>query len=174
MVEFAFGTNRAIVRQHDMLRDRESQPGATRFPGSSFVYAVEALEQSRQVLIRNAGTEVADIKFNSTFRPPRAQHQPAAGCRIFERIVDKVRENLVDSLTISVDQIRRRVFHLQVDAMSTRQFTEILHRFLQNLSRRNRLNIKTLLARFHSRQGEKIFREARHAMSILADNFEKL
>src|SRR5580692_858314 len=107
MVEFALGTNRAIMRQNDMLCDRQSQTSPTRFARASLVHAIETLEQSWQVLIRNARAEIAHVKLNSTIRPPRSQHQPATRRSIFEGIVNEVGENLMNGLAIGVDQIRR-------------------------------------------------------------------
>src|SRR5580700_10127316 len=129
-----------------MLGDRQPQPGAPRFPRASFVHAVETLEQAWQVLKGNARAEIAHIEFNAAFRTPRPQNQPSTRRSVLKRIVDEVGKNLVDGLAIGTDQVRRRVFHLQVDTVSTRQFAEVLDCLLQNLCRGYGLNVKSLLA----------------------------
>ncbi len=65
------------------------------------------------------------------------------------------------------------VFDLQLDILCARNFAKTLHRFLQKVSRRDRLDVETLFAGFHPRQGEQIFGEARHAQSALANDVEK-
>src|SRR5271170_3098220 len=112
MVEFALGTNRAIVRQDNVLGDGEPQSRAARFAGASLVYPVEALEQPRQVLERDSRAEVANIKFNPMLCPPRSQHQSPTRSGILQSVVDEVREDLVDRFAVSANQIWRRVLHL--------------------------------------------------------------
>ncbi len=66
------------------------------------------------------------------------------------------------------------VFDLEFDILRPRDFAKTLHRFLQQVSRRSGLNVETLLARFHSGQGEQVFGQARHAQGALADDLEEL
>ena len=58
--------------------------------------------------------------------------------------------------------------------MRPRDFAKALHRFLQEFGRRAGLDVETLLSRFHPRQGEQIFGQARHAQGALANDLEKL
>src|ERR1700722_312828 len=100
MVQFALGADSALMSQHDVLGDGESEPRAPRLPGAGFVDAVETLEQARQVLKRNTRAEIAHIKFNSARRTPRPEHQAPSGSCILEGIVDEIGKNLVDGLAI--------------------------------------------------------------------------
>src|SRR5277367_4395507 len=105
MVEFTFGADGAIVRQHYVLGDGKAQPGAPGFPRASLVHPVETLEQARQVLKRNTRAKVAHVEFNSMLRPACSQDQPATRSSVFERVVDEVRKYLMDGLAIGTHQI---------------------------------------------------------------------
>ena len=66
MIEFALGADGAAVSQHDVFGDGQSQAGAAGFAGAGLVYAVEALEQARQVLGGNARTEILNIELDAS------------------------------------------------------------------------------------------------------------
>ena len=51
--------------QNDVFGDGQSQAGAAGFTGTGFVHPVETLEQARQVLGRNAGTEILHIELDA-------------------------------------------------------------------------------------------------------------
>ena len=51
-----------------MLDDGEAEPRAARIPGSRVLHAVEALEDPRQVGIRDAGPAVGDPQDDDGFR----------------------------------------------------------------------------------------------------------
>ena len=63
--------------QHDVFGDRQSQPGSSGFARARLVHPVEALEQARQVLGGNAGTEILHIEFDAFRDRPRPQNDPA-------------------------------------------------------------------------------------------------
>ena len=52
--------NISAMQAHDVLDDREAEPGSAQRPAAGLVHAVEPLEQVRQMLLRDADAEVAD------------------------------------------------------------------------------------------------------------------
>jgi len=64
MVELAFGTNCSSMGKHNVLGDGQSKSGAARFARAGFVNAIEAFEKARQMLGRNAGSEVLDVELD--------------------------------------------------------------------------------------------------------------
>ncbi len=66
---FAFYSYVAPHRPNQVLDDRQAEACSTQLPGTSFVYAIEALEESRKILGWNAGTGVADVHFHHLSRP---------------------------------------------------------------------------------------------------------
>ena len=95
-------------------------------------------------------------------------------CGVFQSIVHEIGKNLMDGLGISSHPGRGQVFDHQFDILRPRDFAKALHRLLQQVRRRGGFDVETLLARFHPRQGEQVFGEARHAQRALADDLEKL
>src|ERR1700751_6488266 len=103
MVKFALCANRAQVRERDVFGNGEPQTGPSRFAGARLVDAVKALEEARQMLRADPRAESTKIKFDPALAIPRAQDNFAAGRGILHRILNQVREDLVDGFTISVD-----------------------------------------------------------------------
>ena len=46
MVEFALGTNRSAVSEHDVFGDSQSQTSATGLTGAGFIYTIETFKQA--------------------------------------------------------------------------------------------------------------------------------
>ena len=76
---------------HDVLGDRQTQAGAARFAGSGLIHAIETLEQSRQMLGRDARTEISYVEFDarasaarapSSTRPPERPYFMALSIRL--------------------------------------------------------------------------------------------
>ena len=62
--QFAFGADGAAVGEHDVLGDGETEAGASRLAGTSFVDAIETFKQARKVFGGDAGAEVLDEEFD--------------------------------------------------------------------------------------------------------------
>ena len=65
MVEFALGTDRAAVRQHNMFGNGQPQSGSAGLAGPGFIYPVKTFEEPAEVLGSNARTEIADKEFHA-------------------------------------------------------------------------------------------------------------
>lgn len=90
MVEFALCANGPQVSERDVFGDGKPQAGAAGFTGASLVDAIEALEEPRQVFGRDAGAEVANVKFDAALAIPRTQDDLPAGGGILHRILNQV------------------------------------------------------------------------------------
>src|SRR5437588_9452453 len=80
----------------------------------------------------------------------------------------------MDGFAISLHHWRGAVLRRQLDALRVGNFAETFQGIVKKFGWRHGLGIETLLSRFNSRQGEKVFGETRHARGILADDLEKL
>src|SRR5579863_4022450 len=156
--------------EHDVLGDSQAQACPARLPGTSLVHAVEALKQTRQVFGGNARAKIADKKLYAVFRGPRAQNEAAAASRVLQSIVNQVGKDLVDGFTVGVHRVLCRRLHLQINSMRTSQFVKALDRIMQELSRRQWLDVKTLLSRFHAGKSQQVFGQSGHAVRVFADD----
>ena len=100
MGQFAFGADRSAVGQHDVFGDGKSEAGASGFAGAGFIDAIEALEETREVLGGNAGAEILYAEFDGVGKRPGAKHDASAGGSVFQGIVDQVGEDLVDGFAV--------------------------------------------------------------------------
>ena len=101
MVEFALGTDRAAVRQHNMFGNGQPQSGSAGLAGPGFIYPVKTFEEPAEVLGGNARTEISNVKFDGCGNGSRSQNDTAAASSIFQRIVHKIGEDLMDCFRIS-------------------------------------------------------------------------
>lgn len=100
MAKFAFRTNRASVSKHDVFGDGETEAGAARFAGAGFIDPVKTLEQARQVLGADARSEVLNEKLHCMRNGSRAKDHASSGRAVFQRIVDEIREHLMNRLPV--------------------------------------------------------------------------
>src|ERR1700730_6760562 len=87
--------------QHNMFGNCQSQPSSARFAGAGLVHSIETFEQASQVLGRNARAEILNVEFDSSRDGSRSQNDTATRSGIFQRIIHKIREDLMDGLGIS-------------------------------------------------------------------------
>src|SRR5215203_928527 len=74
--------------RHHVLHDREPKPAPR--GGTRRVTAVEALEDPRQVLGRDADTVVGDGEQDARAFPPRGERAPGRTVRVAEDVLDEV------------------------------------------------------------------------------------
>ena len=100
----AFECNRSTVGLHRVLYDRKTQAGSTRVSRSIFMYAIESLEDMRLVTQRYTGAIVVHPNHYIASVTPRIDanlDSPLAP--MFERVIDKIEERLIDPKSISFD-----------------------------------------------------------------------
>ena len=102
--ELAFGADRAAVQQHDVLHDREAEPGAAEFTTARLVRAVESLENARHVGLANADAFIGDADVNAVAFHLRAHRDGAAALRIFDRVIEQVVNDLLQPSLVRVQQ----------------------------------------------------------------------
>jgi hypothetical protein len=104
VAEFAFGADGAAMGQHDVFGDGKPESSAAGFAGAGFVDAVKALEEAREMFGGDAGAEILDIEFDAEFDAPvgrtGTEHNSAAGAAVLHRVVDQIRENLMDRFAV--------------------------------------------------------------------------
>ena len=103
------------VLDHDAAHDRQAQPAAAALARAGAVDPVEALEQLRQRVGRDAAAGVAHQHANVLAVGVGAQADVAAGLRILAGVVEQVQYHLAQPIGVAVDpQIRR---HLDIQTM---------------------------------------------------------
>ena len=89
----------------------------------------------------------------------------------------------MDGLSIRIymavrSQVLLRKFDSKLDtkihSIGPRHFAKAFQSILEQFVGTHRLDLKSLLARFHSSQCEQILRKPRHARRVLADNLQKI
>src|SRR5205807_6464138 len=100
LTQAARGVDAAIHRLHQMLDDRQAQAGPAQFPRAGLVHAIEALEDMWQVLLGDAYAVVLNLQANLTVLCPPADADAASGRSVFERVIDEVFEDLVNSFLV--------------------------------------------------------------------------
>src|SRR4051812_2479865 len=96
----ALGAQLASVGEHDVLGDGEAEAGAARLARTGLVHAVEALEEARQVLGRNALAVVANVELDGASLLARAHLHTLSPGTVFQGVVHEVGEDLVDGVTV--------------------------------------------------------------------------
>ena len=88
-----------------MLDDGQAKSSPAHLPGTSFVYAIEALKQTGKFFGWNSGARVADIELHhlggGVRRPPAAKPDRAVLRRVFDRVIQKVAHHLMYCLGIA-------------------------------------------------------------------------
>jgi len=96
-----------------MARPRPVPPDSR---GSGLVDAIEAFEQAREVLGRNASAEILDEKFDGTRNGAGAENDSSARGAVFQGVVDQVGKHLVNSFAVGENwwkTLERRTRHRQ-------------------------------------------------------------
>jgi hypothetical protein len=110
------------VGEHDVFGDRETQAGAPGFAGASFVHAIEAFEQPREVFGSDAGAEVLHEEFHAAGSGAGAKDDASASSPILEGIINQIRKYLMDGFAVGKDRREifgnGRVLDMQIDAVS--------------------------------------------------------
>ena len=202
MREFAFGTNRSTVGEHDVFSDGEAEAGASGFARAGFVDAIEAFEQAREVLGSDAGAEILHEELDCMRNRAGAEDDSPAGTTVLQSVVDQVGEDLVNGFAVGEDQgkmldrrtvamriggrgiLNLKIFNLnisnlkisnlKIDAVGAGEFVKTLFGIAKEFSGGNGLRIEASFAGFDAGEGEQILGKTRHAGGILADDFQKL
>ena len=88
------------MQAHDVLDDREAEPGSAQRPAAGLVHAVEPLEQVRQMLLRDADAEVADGHRHLVTGRDGGDFN-AVRSRITQGIGDKILQHLLEPTGIA-------------------------------------------------------------------------
>src|SRR5262252_1855221 len=102
-MQFTFGADGAAMREHDVLHDRESEAGAAGFAGTGLIDTVEAFEESRQVLGRNAWAKITYEELHAIGMGTRAENQARSGAGVLEGVFYEIREHLMNGFAVGRD-----------------------------------------------------------------------
>src|SRR5262249_28087184 len=105
----------ATVELGDPSRNRETEARAARGRGSRGVGAVEPFEHALGLLGRDARTFVEHLDARATGDRSGAHDDGAARGRVPHRVLDEIRDNLVDPLGVgNKSEVARLDLHLEV------------------------------------------------------------
>ena len=157
MGKFAFGADGTSMGQHDVFGDGESQASAAGFARTGFIDAIEALEETREVLGGNAGAEILYAEFDRMRNHAGTEDDASAGGSVFQGIVDQVREDLVDGFAVgqNVGQTFRdgQVGNAKIDTVRPSDFPEAFFCVMKKFGRRDGLNIEARFSRIRRGPG---------------------
>ena len=167
------------VQFHDATRDREPEPRGGQAPcrrrrtrGRRAPRAVEVLERSRQVLLRQRRTFVLD-RADPLFPAARERepHRAAFG-RELDRVLEQVLECTARKIGVDLDA-RLIGLELDRDAARTREFGMALGERAREFAQRERGQAQRALAAFDARQIVDVAEQLRHAIAFLVDDAEE-
>jgi hypothetical protein len=116
MAEVAGHAHLTAMVQHDVLHNGETEPGAASLAGAGFIHAIETLEQAGKVFGRNSGSEIAHVEFDIflALDCPNLDFLAARG--IFQSVIDKVGEDLMNRVFVSQNLEFGRLGYLNGEA----------------------------------------------------------
>src|SRR5258708_4855480 len=94
LAEFAFHAGAAFHDLGEILDDGKAQSRSAEFARTGFVHAIEALENPRHILFRNAGPVILDLDANLLALAIPANANAAAVLRVLQGVIDQVVEDL--------------------------------------------------------------------------------
>ena len=108
MAEFARHSGLSTVIQNNVLHNCQPQPGAAGFTRPRLIDTIETLEQSRQMLGGNTGTEVSNVELQAAVSFGCSDFDFLASGRIFQGVINQICEDLVDCIFVREDLSIRR------------------------------------------------------------------
>ena len=86
LLHHAIHADVAAVELHDMLDNREAEPGAAQFPGTALIHAIEPLEDTRQAFLWDAEACILHLNDRHAARSLRGNGNASARAIIFDGI----------------------------------------------------------------------------------------
>src|SRR5262249_31725965 len=103
----------------------------------------------------------------------RPQHDPVSCTAVLNGIVNQVGKHLVDGVGVGQNVKGNGVLQQQLNSLRLGKLTEIVQSIFQQRIHGDGSQVQVALAGLHARQCQQVFRQARHARSVLADDFQK-
>ena len=156
------------MRLDELFCDRESEASAARLGR-----LIEAIEDPRDPLGRDAGTGVANVDRHPRTLGACRHRYLAAARRVPKRVGDQVREDLASPDRIGVD-LERSTRHLRLERHAGRQSPrcERIDRLAYERADVDRLAMERESARLGERQRAQILDEARQHLRLIEDRDE--
>ena len=160
---------------HDGSRDREADAGAAVLARSRGVDAVEALEQARQRLGRDADSGVGDAHLDRAVVTVRLDAHLASLGGESDSVVDEVEDHLVHALGVGLDR-REIVGHVaaHVDVAIGARHLDLRHHLRHQRAERDLLAAQRHLARLELREIEQLLHEAAESLGLRQHHLEDL
>src|SRR5690349_16004602 len=170
----AFHARRAVVRGHQVLDNREAQPGAAELARARLVHPVEALEQARQILLRNADPGIAHKELDHLGPRRGADRDFAARGRVLDRVIQQVAQHLRHGFAIAPNHgiVRSRLF-AQTNPRFLRDRPHHFQSVVNHVIDQVRAKLEFLALLLDAREREQIFGEPRQPLGVVADDGEK-
>jgi hypothetical protein len=98
------GANAPAVGFDDRSGDGESEAATSAFSGSAAVHAVEALEDSFELVRRDPGSCIADLDAKLAVVRPRGDRHPIARLGMSDSVADEVVKHLGEPVGIGIER----------------------------------------------------------------------
>ena len=126
LFQFTFRPDAAAMRLDDMFHDRQPKPRTYLFPGPSLIHAVKSFENAIERFVRNPGSIVHHCYFGGVVGERSGLYlHSTVFATILNRIVEQVREHLVQPLTVAQDDGVCRDLVLNMDSLGRGAFLKI-------------------------------------------------
>ena len=162
----ALDADAAAVRRHDLLADVQAEARAAR---RRVGRAVEALEQARQVLGRDARPAVAHLEADAVALGGGAHVDAAVRRRVTDRVGEEVRQHQSDAVGIGKHgPIDRGRPGFELDAGLARQLAMFVERVLDERHRRDVTPVQLDVPGLDARQVEQIVDDRLQPLAVVA------
>lgn len=133
LLHHAIHADVAAVELHDMLDNREAEPGAAQFPGTALIHAIEPLEDTRQAFLWDAEACILHLNDRHAARSLRGDGNASARAIIFDGILDEVCKDLNDPIWVCSNGELWRELRGKGDLPLLRHGGKVLERLLCDL-----------------------------------------
>src|SRR3954471_21806298 len=171
--DFGFMPNLAVVALDDVFDNGQAEASAALFARTGFIHAIEPFEDAVHAFGRDAGAVVAHADFDHAIFNAGIDPDRAFGAAIFDRVVDQIKEDLLEAIGVGQDFDVFGNFIVEDDFAFGRARLEIIKNVLGKVAELDRLLVQDDLARFEARDGEKVFDKEGEAVGMLIDGFEE-
>ena len=157
-----------------MLDDGEAQAGPSQLTASSLVDSVESLEDSREILRRNASAGIGNLDHELPSVAPRHDADAASRTRVFDRIVNQISHNHADPLGIG--EHRTRVLDKadrELDFFCLRLFPERIDRGSDGSPHVDRPDVESVILGFHPGKHQHVDHENMQTVRLFLNAFKE-
>ena len=156
-----------------MLDDGKTQSRSAHVAAASLVHAVKALEQARDMLLRDADAGILDVEQHLILHMLHLDKHLAAFQRVLDGVVDQVDEQLLDVVVVGDDEGILALVHVQFDVLVLGALVEHQADIARALAQAQTLGGNADAAVFHRGQGQNVVDQAGETIGFHGNNVQE-